>query len=69
MEFRRYTALIWHWAWLVVLGVVAGSWAIYGGLKSVAWTDFFTVVVMIAGTVRRARERDMGLLEEGYQGR
>lgn len=37
------------WFCIVVLGVVAGAWAIYGGLKSVAWTDFFTVIVMIAG--------------------
>ncbi|MBN2291674.1 MAG: sodium/solute symporter [Pirellulales bacterium] len=34
---------------IVVLGVVAGSWAIYGGLNSVAWTDFYTVIIMIAG--------------------
>ncbi len=34
---------------IVALAVVAGSWAIYGGLKSVAWTDFFTVIVMIVG--------------------
>jgi len=37
------------WLAIVVLAVVAGSWAIYGGLKSVAWTDFFTVIVMILG--------------------
>ncbi|MCF6286355.1 MAG: sodium/solute symporter, partial [Candidatus Hydrogenedentes bacterium] len=34
---------------VVSLAVVAGSWAVYGGLKSVAWTDFFTVIVMILG--------------------
>ena len=28
-----------------------GSWAIYGGLRSVAWTDFFTVIVMVVGGV------------------
>jgi len=40
----------WDWRFAIVaLGVVAGSWAIYGGLKSVAWTDFFTVIVMIIG--------------------
>ena len=33
---------------IVALAVVAGSWAIYGGLKSVAWTDFFTVIIMLA---------------------
>jgi SSS family solute:Na+ symporter len=37
------------WLAIIALGVVAGSWAIYGGLKSVAWTDFFTVIVMLAG--------------------
>jgi SSS family solute:Na+ symporter len=37
------------WLSIIVLGVVAGSWAIYGGLRSVAWTDFFTVIVMFAG--------------------
>lgn len=37
------------WFAIIALGGVAGSWAIYGGLKSVAWTDFFTVIVMIAG--------------------
>ena len=33
------------------LGGVAGAWAIYGGLRSVAWTDCFTVVVMVAGGI------------------
>lgn len=37
------------WFAIIALGLVAGSWAIYGGLKSVAWTDFFTVIVMICG--------------------
>lgn len=37
------------WVAIIILGGVAGSWAIYGGLKSVAWTDFFTVIVMIVG--------------------
>ena len=45
-----HTLFGWNlWFAIISLGVVAGSWAIYGGLKSVAWTDFFTVVVMIAG--------------------
>jgi len=39
------------WLSIVVLGVVAGSWAIYGGLSSVAWTDLFTVVVMVFGGI------------------
>jgi len=39
------------WFAIIALGVVAGSWAIYGGLKSVAWTDFFTVIIMIGGGI------------------
>ena len=34
---------------VVTLAAVAGIWAIYGGLRSVAWTDFVTVIVMVAG--------------------
>ena len=34
---------------VVLIGVVAGSYAIYGGLRSVAWTDVFQVTVMIIG--------------------
>jgi SSS family solute:Na+ symporter len=37
------------WLSIVGLAVVAGSWAIYGGLRSVAWTDLFTIIVMVAG--------------------
>ncbi len=37
------------WLAIITLAVVAGSWAIYGGLRSVAWTDFLTVIVMVAG--------------------
>lgn len=37
------------WFAIVLLGIVAGTWAIYGGLSSVAWTDLFTVIVMILG--------------------
>jgi SSS family solute:Na+ symporter len=36
---------------IIVLAVVAGSWAIYGGLRSVAWTDFFTVIIMLLGGI------------------
>ncbi len=39
------------WIAVVVLGIVSGIWAIYGGLSSVAWTDLFTVVIMILGGV------------------
>lgn len=45
-----HTLFGWNlWVAIILLGTVAGSWAIYGGLKSVAWTDFFTVIVMILG--------------------
>ncbi|MEA1949983.1 MAG: hypothetical protein U9N87_01245 [Planctomycetota bacterium] len=37
------------WLATVILAVVAGIWAIYGGLSSVAWTDLFTVIVMVFG--------------------
>ncbi len=37
------------WLAVIILGVVAGVWAIYGGLSSVAWTDFLTVFVMVLG--------------------
>ncbi|MCP4641847.1 MAG: sodium/solute symporter [bacterium] len=36
---------------VVGMGVMAGSYAIYGGLRSVAWTDVFQVTVMIIGGV------------------
>lgn len=34
---------------IVTLAVLAGSYTIYGGLKSVAWTDFLQFVVMMIG--------------------
>lgn len=37
------------WFGILVLGVVAGAWTIYGGLSSVAWMDFFALIIMIAG--------------------
>ena len=37
------------WFAIIALGIVAGAWATYGGLASVAWTDFFTIIVMILG--------------------
>ena len=39
------------WPSIIGLGIVAGIWAVYGGLSSVAWTDLFTVAVMIVGGV------------------
>jgi len=37
------------WLSIVVLGILAGSWVVYGGLLAVAWTDLFTVFVMVVG--------------------
>lgn len=34
---------------IIAMGLAAGMWSIYGGLASVAWTDTFTLVVMILG--------------------
>ncbi len=34
---------------IVLTGLFAGGWAIYGGLSSVAWTGVFTAVVKITG--------------------
>lgn len=31
------------------IGVLAGGWAIWGGLKSVAWMDLLTIVIKIGG--------------------
>ncbi len=45
-----HTLFGWNlWFSIIALAVVAGSWAIYGGLASVAWTDFFTMIVMLLG--------------------
>jgi SSS family solute:Na+ symporter len=37
------------WVSILLLGIVAGGWAIYGGLSSVAWGDLFMVAVMVVG--------------------
>lgn len=61
------------WFAIVALAVVAGSWAIYGGLKSVAWTDFFTVIVMLVGGLMvtvlglRSLDAEHGSLITGWQ--
>jgi SSS family solute:Na+ symporter len=36
---------------IAALGIVAGAWAAYGGLMSVAWTDFYTMLVMLLGGI------------------
>ena len=47
-----HTLFGWNlWFSIIALAVVAGSWAIYGGLASVAWTDFFTMIVMLLGGI------------------
>lgn len=37
------------WFAIAALAVVSGGWAVYGGLRSVAWMDVLTVIIMIAG--------------------
>ncbi len=37
------------WFSIIALGAAAGIWALYGGLKSAAWIDLVTVIVMVAG--------------------
>jgi SSS family solute:Na+ symporter len=37
------------WFAILSLGIVAGGLAIWGGLRSVAWTDFLTLIVMVVG--------------------
>lgn len=39
------------WIGVLVMAVTAGSYAIYGGLRSVAWTDLFQTTVMVIGGV------------------
>lgn len=39
------------WAAIIALGTITGTWAIYGGLRSVAWMDLFTLIIMIFGGV------------------
>ena len=34
---------------IAIIGLVAGLWAVWGGLKSVVWMDVLTVVVKIGG--------------------
>lgn len=34
---------------IVVIGIVAGFWAIFGGLKSVAWMDLLTICIKVGG--------------------
>lgn len=36
-------------ACIVLTGVFAGGWAVYGGLSAVAWTGVFTAVIKFAG--------------------
>ena len=39
------------WFAVILLGAVAGAWSIYGGLKTVAYTEFLMVIIMFAGGV------------------
>ena len=40
--------LIWG---IVFQGVLTGTYTVYGGLKSAAWTDFMQVAVLLVGGV------------------
>lgn len=61
------------WPSILILAIVAGSWAIYGGLRSVAWTDFITVIVMLLGGVTvtilglQSLGGESGSLVEGFR--
>lgn len=61
------------WISVITLGIVAGAWAIYGGLSSVAWIDFFTILIMIAGgavvtiLALQAVSGDSGSIMEGLR--
>lgn len=37
------------WTSIIIIGFIAGIWAIYGGLKSIAWMDVLTVIIMVIG--------------------
>jgi SSS family solute:Na+ symporter len=37
------------WFSIALIGLVAGVWAVWGGLKSVAWMDVLTIAVMVVG--------------------
>ena len=39
------------WKAIMIIGCVSGLWAIYGGLKSIAWMDVFTVFIMMIGGI------------------
>lgn len=34
---------------IVLIAIAAGVWAIWGGLKSVAWMDVLTIIIMVVG--------------------
>lgn len=36
---------------IIVIAFLSGIWAIYGGLRSVAWTDFLTLIFIISGII------------------
>lgn len=37
------------WFSILILSIVAGGFAVYGGLRSVAWMDVLTIAIMVAG--------------------
>jgi len=39
------------WTGVIVIAVTGGCYAIYGGLRSVAWTELFQTIIMVIGGV------------------
>lgn len=37
------------YAAIAIIGITAGVWSIWGGLKSIAWMDLLTIIVMVLG--------------------
>ncbi len=52
-----------------LIGLTAGIWSVWGGLKSVAWMDLLTIIVMVIGglSVTYFGLRHLGM-EEGGEG-
>ena len=61
------------WLAIAIIGFAAGVWAVWGGLKSVAWMDLLTIVIMVVGGLSvtwfglRHLAGDSGSLIEGFR--
>lgn len=64
------------WFSILLLSLVAGSVAVYGGLKSVAWMDLLTIAIMVAGGLSvtilgwkmLGQDADGGLIAQATEG-